>query len=55
MRTLYLVGDIIGGWVESCTALVEDTRGYMEILRWASPAAEPALVSHVSGEIAAPA
>jgi len=43
-----------GDWVESCTALVEDARGYMEILRWASPAAELGLVSHVSGEIAAP-
>ena len=26
-----------GDWVESCTALVEDARGHMEILRWASP------------------
>lgn len=33
-----------GDWVESCTALVEDARGNLEILRWAtSPAAhEPA-------------
>lgn len=26
-----------GDWVESCTALVEDARGHMEILRWATP------------------
>ncbi len=25
-----------GDWVESCTALVEDVRGHLEILRWAS-------------------
>lgn len=49
--TLYLVGDIHraeirrigpilylndGDWVESCTALVEDAHGHLEILRWAS-------------------
>ena len=26
-----------GDWVESCSALVEDARGHMEILRWATP------------------
>ncbi|HEY1878169.1 MAG TPA: UDP-2,3-diacylglucosamine diphosphatase [Rhizomicrobium sp.] len=26
-----------GDWVESCSALVEDARGHMEILRWADP------------------
>jgi UDP-2,3-diacylglucosamine pyrophosphatase LpxH len=26
-----------GDWVESCSALVEDARGNMEILRWADP------------------
>jgi UDP-2,3-diacylglucosamine pyrophosphatase LpxH len=35
-----------GDWVESCSALVEDARGTMEILRWATPpqrrAASPA-------------
>lgn len=33
-----------GDWVESCTALVEDASGHMEILRWAttSPASVPA-------------
>ena len=36
-----------GDWVESCTALVEDARGHLEILRWAScsPASELARVS----------
>jgi UDP-2,3-diacylglucosamine pyrophosphatase LpxH len=50
-----MIGDVLylndGDWVESCSALVEDARGAMEILRWAipsqrnaapSPAAEPA-------------
>ncbi|MEY4706945.1 MAG: hypothetical protein RJB58_668 [Pseudomonadota bacterium] len=35
------IGDVLylndGDWVESCTALVEDARGHMEILRWATP------------------
>ena len=44
-----------GDWVESCTALVEDARGHLEILRWASPT--PASVparghSGAQGEIA---
>ena len=26
-----------GDWVESCSALVEDARGHLEILRWADP------------------
>ncbi len=32
-----------GDWVESCTALVEDARGHLEILRWADthPQARP--------------
>jgi UDP-2,3-diacylglucosamine pyrophosphatase LpxH len=36
-----------GDWVESCTALVEDAHGHMEILRWASsiPASDPARIS----------
>lgn len=44
-----------GDWVESCTALVEDARGHMEILHWTSPAAhcEPGLAPH-AGEIADP-
>ena len=28
-----------GDWVESCTALVEDARGNLEILRWSSASA----------------
>ena len=39
-----LIGDVLylndGDWVESCSALVEDARGNMEILRWASPSSE---------------
>ena len=36
-----------GDWVESCTALVEDARGNLEILRWASSsfASDPARAS----------
>ncbi len=43
------IGDILylndGDWVESCSALVEDARGNLEILRWASssPASNSAL------------
>ena len=43
-----------GDWVESCTALVENRAGHLEILHWASPAAEPGLVTQQAGEIAAP-
>ena len=36
-----MIGDVLylndGDWVESCSALVEDARGNMEILRWAIP------------------
>jgi len=36
-----MIGDVLylndGDWVESCSALVEDARGNMEILRWALP------------------
>lgn len=31
-----------GDWVESCTALIEDTRGHLEILHWAPSQAAPA-------------
>jgi UDP-2,3-diacylglucosamine pyrophosphatase LpxH len=31
-----------GDWVESCTALVEDARGTLEIVRWAAPVSTPA-------------
>jgi UDP-2,3-diacylglucosamine pyrophosphatase LpxH len=44
-----------GDWVESCTALVEDGRGHLEILRWATstPASLPAgVVAGAEGEAA---
>ncbi len=36
-----------GDWVESCTALVEDARGHLEILRWATstPVADPTVAT----------
>ena len=45
-----------GDWVESCTALVEDARGHLEILRWASPssASLPTCVSAGAQGEAAP-
>ena len=40
------IGDILylndGDWVESCSALVEDARGNLEILRWATAAPQSA-------------
>ena len=37
-----MIGDVLylndGDWVESCSALVEDARGNLEILRWATTA-----------------
>ena len=42
-----------GDWVESCTALVEDARGNLEILRWATPtAAQPAIAGTAAREAA---
>jgi UDP-2,3-diacylglucosamine pyrophosphatase LpxH len=44
-----------GDWVESCTALVEDARGHLEILRWATstPQDDPAGVpTDAEGEAA---
>jgi UDP-2,3-diacylglucosamine pyrophosphatase LpxH len=48
-----MIGDILylndGDWVESCSALVEDARGNLEILRWATctPQSDPApLAAH---------
>jgi UDP-2,3-diacylglucosamine pyrophosphatase LpxH len=42
------IGDVLylndGDWVESCSALVEDAHGCMEILRWADPSQR-----HVAG------
>jgi UDP-2,3-diacylglucosamine pyrophosphatase LpxH len=41
-----MIGDVLylndGDWVESCSALVEDARGNMEILRWANPSQKSA-------------
>jgi UDP-2,3-diacylglucosamine pyrophosphatase LpxH len=42
-----------GDWVESCSALVEDARGNLEILRWASPPQRDAVLE--SAEAALPA
>ena len=40
------IGDVLylndGDWVESCTALVEDARGHLEIVRWAAAVSTPA-------------
>ena len=51
------IGDVLylndGDWVESCTALVEDERGHMEILRWASPPQPHAVQSKPPGNSAA--
>jgi UDP-2,3-diacylglucosamine pyrophosphatase LpxH len=44
-----------GDWVESCTALVEDARGHLEILRWATstPAGTAAgVIADAEGEAA---
>lgn len=38
-----------GDWVESCTALVEDGRGHLEILRWASSTPASNSASAVAG------
>jgi UDP-2,3-diacylglucosamine pyrophosphatase LpxH len=44
-----------GDWVESCTALVEDARGHLEILCWANAGVRPlsALADHATDDIAA--
>ena len=43
-----------GDWVESCTALVEDARGHLEILRWADAGLRPLTVpaGHAAEELA---
>ena len=44
-----------GDWVESCTALVEDARGHLEILRWASLASRTcAWLVRIAGEAPRP-
>ena len=39
-----VIGDVLycndGDWVESCTAIVEDARGRLEIVRWTRFASE---------------
>ena len=59
------IGDVLylndGDWVESCSALVEDAHGTMEILRWADPSQRCAprrrekIPAHLAGEPAAAA
>jgi UDP-2,3-diacylglucosamine pyrophosphatase LpxH len=46
-----------GDWVESCTALVEDASGRLEILRWTTLAEEPVLATAAAsaGAVAVPA
>jgi UDP-2,3-diacylglucosamine pyrophosphatase LpxH len=46
-----------GDWVESCSALVEDAQGRLEILRWTTLAEEPAhaSVAAPAGAMAVPA
>lgn len=41
-----------GDWVESCTALVEDARGHLEIVRWAAPVSTESHESAAIGEAA---
>jgi UDP-2,3-diacylglucosamine pyrophosphatase LpxH len=43
-----------GDWVESCTAIVEDARGHMEILHWADHAPRRTAAAPAAG-VAAPA
>jgi UDP-2,3-diacylglucosamine pyrophosphatase LpxH len=38
-----------GDWVESCTALVEDARGHLEILRWETGAPKPVAAALPAG------
>jgi len=49
-----MIGDVLylndGDWVESCSALVEDARGNMEILRWATPTQRSAVHTGPAGE-----
>ncbi len=50
------IGDVLylndGDWVESCTALVEDAGGHLEIVRWASPISAQASRATATGEAA---
>jgi len=44
-----------GDWVESCTALVEDARGHLEILRWANAGSRtlPVPAEHAADDVPA--
>jgi UDP-2,3-diacylglucosamine pyrophosphatase LpxH len=48
------IGDVLylndGDWVESCSALVEDGRGHLEILRWAPASGHAMDVPAAAGE-----
>ena len=48
------IGDVLylndGDWVESCSALVEDGRGHLEILRWAPASGRAMDVPAAAGE-----
>ena len=43
-----------GDWVESCTALVEDAVGHLEIVRWAAPLSTPAYSGAAAARETAP-
>jgi len=51
-----MIGDVLylndGDWVESCSALVEDARGHMEILRWADHATGRTVAAPAAGTAA---
>jgi UDP-2,3-diacylglucosamine pyrophosphatase LpxH len=52
------IGDILylndGDWVESCSALVEDAHGHLEILRWSQSAPQSDPAPAATGVQAAP-
>ena len=54
-----MIGDVLylndGDWVESCSALVEDAHGNMEILRWATPPQRRAHLAQAPARLRAPA
>ncbi len=51
-----MIGDVLylndGDWVESCSALVEDARGHLEILRWADHASGRTVAASAAGSSA---
>ena len=54
-----MIGGILylndGDWVESCSALVEDARGHLEILRWTDRASGHTVAAARAARVAAPA